>query len=110
MQSIGNRHISQNPDLPDGRHLLYVVSDNGLNINLATQIYAFAIDSTLTESGAPVSSRLSLFSRASQEVVSPIAAETAGGAKWIIRGGHHDRIGHRCHDRRRRDPCRDVAH
>jgi len=31
-------------DLGDGRHLLYVISDNYLNPNLATHIYAFAID------------------------------------------------------------------
>jgi hypothetical protein len=37
------------PDLPDGRHLLYVISDNDLNTTLATQIYAFAIDSTLID-------------------------------------------------------------
>jgi hypothetical protein len=35
------------PDLPDGRHVLYVVSDNDLNPALATQIYAFAIDPAL---------------------------------------------------------------
>ncbi len=34
-------------DLDDGRHLLYVVSDNDLNPNLATQIYAFAIEPSL---------------------------------------------------------------
>lgn len=34
-------------DLEDGRHLLYVISDNDLNPNLATQIYAFAIDASL---------------------------------------------------------------
>jgi len=36
-------------DLPDGRHLLYVVSDNDLNLSLATQLYAFAIDPSLVE-------------------------------------------------------------
>ena len=35
------------PDLPDGRHVLYVISDNDLNPALATQIYAFAIDPSL---------------------------------------------------------------
>lgn len=35
------------PDLPDGRHVLYVISDNDLNPNLATQIYSFAIDPSL---------------------------------------------------------------
>lgn len=34
-------------DLPDGRHVLYVISDNDLNPLLATQIYAFAIDPSL---------------------------------------------------------------
>jgi hypothetical protein len=32
------------PDLPDGRHLLLVTSDNDLNTQIPTQIYAFAID------------------------------------------------------------------
>ena len=32
------------PDLKDGRHLLYVFSDNDLTPSLPTQIYAFAID------------------------------------------------------------------
>jgi hypothetical protein len=32
------------PDLKDGRHLLYVFSDNDLTPELPTQIYAFAID------------------------------------------------------------------
>ncbi len=32
------------PDLPDGRHVLYLVSDNDLNTTFPTQIYAFAID------------------------------------------------------------------
>jgi hypothetical protein len=32
------------PDLPDGRHVLYVLSDNDLYPLLPTQIYAFAID------------------------------------------------------------------
>jgi hypothetical protein len=32
------------PDLPDGRHMLYVVSDNDLFPGLPTQIFAFAID------------------------------------------------------------------
>ncbi len=36
--------LAWGPDLPDGRHLLYVISDNDLNPALATQIYAFAID------------------------------------------------------------------
>ena len=36
--------IAWGPDLPDGRHLLYVASDNDLFPGLQTQIYAFAID------------------------------------------------------------------
>src|ERR1044072_2341717 len=39
--------LSWGPDLSDGRHLLYVVSDNDLNPTLATQIYAFAIEPAL---------------------------------------------------------------
>jgi hypothetical protein len=39
--------LAWGPDLPDGRHLLYVVSDNDLNPALGTQIYAFAIDPSL---------------------------------------------------------------
>jgi hypothetical protein len=39
--------LAWGPDLPDGRHLLYVISDNDLNPSLATQIYAFAIEPTL---------------------------------------------------------------
>ena len=39
--------LAWGPDLPDGRHVLYVISDNDLNPGLATQIYAFAIDSSL---------------------------------------------------------------
>lgn len=41
--------LAWGPDLPDGRHMLYVVSDNDLNPNLATQIYAFAIDASLLD-------------------------------------------------------------
>ena len=36
------------PDLPDGRHVLYVASDNDLNTGRPTQIYAFAIDGSAT--------------------------------------------------------------
>src|SRR5262249_18613081 len=36
--------LAWGPDLPDGRHLLYVVSDNDLTPTLPTQIFAFAID------------------------------------------------------------------
>lgn len=39
--------LSWGPDLPDGRHLLYVISDNDLNPSLATQIYAFGIEPAL---------------------------------------------------------------
>jgi hypothetical protein len=39
--------LAWGPDLEDGRHLLYVISDNDLNPSLATQVYAFAIDSSL---------------------------------------------------------------
>src|ERR1044072_6862613 len=39
--------LAWGPDLPDGRHMLYVISDNDLNPSLATQIYAFAIDPSL---------------------------------------------------------------
>lgn len=41
--------LAWGPDLHDGRHLLYVMSDNDLNPNLDTQIYAFAIDSSLID-------------------------------------------------------------
>ena len=36
--------LAWGPDLPDGRHLLYVISDNDLVPGLPTQIFAFAID------------------------------------------------------------------
>ena len=39
--------LAWGPDLADGRHVLYVISDNDLNASLATQIYAFAIDPSL---------------------------------------------------------------
>ena len=39
--------LAWGPDLPDGRHVLYVISDNDLNPALATQIYSFAIDPSL---------------------------------------------------------------
>jgi hypothetical protein len=41
--------LAWGPNLPDGRHVLYVVSDNDLNPNLATQLYAFAIDPSLID-------------------------------------------------------------
>lgn len=36
--------LAWGPDLEDGRHVLYVFSDNDLNPGLASQIYSFAID------------------------------------------------------------------
>ena len=39
--------LAWGPDLEDGRHVLYVFSDNDLNPALATQIYSFAIDQAL---------------------------------------------------------------
>ena len=36
--------LAWGPDLPDGRHVLYVLSDNDLNLGIPTQIYAFAVD------------------------------------------------------------------
>jgi len=39
--------LAWGPDLADGRHLLYMISDNDLNPGLATQIYAFAIEPAL---------------------------------------------------------------
>jgi hypothetical protein len=36
--------LAWGPDLADGRHVLYVFSDNDLNPNLASQVFAFAID------------------------------------------------------------------
>jgi hypothetical protein len=36
--------LSWGPNLPDGRHVLYVLTDNDLFPGLPTQIYAFAID------------------------------------------------------------------
>ena len=39
--------LAWGPDLEDGRHVLYVVSDNDLNPGLATQLYSFAIDPSL---------------------------------------------------------------
>jgi hypothetical protein len=39
--------LAWGPDLPDGRHVLYVISDNDLTPTLATQIFAFAIDPPL---------------------------------------------------------------
>jgi 3-phytase len=36
--------LAWGPDLADGRHVLYVVSDNDLSTVLPTKIYAFAVD------------------------------------------------------------------
>src|SRR5690349_16406180 len=36
------------PDLPNGHHMLYVTSDNDLNIGFPTQIYAFEVDPSPT--------------------------------------------------------------
>lgn len=41
--------LSWGPDLENGHHLLYVVSDNDLNPNLATQIFAFSIAPSLLD-------------------------------------------------------------
>jgi len=41
--------LAWGPDTADGRHLLYVVSDNDLNPALATQLYAFAIDASVVD-------------------------------------------------------------
>jgi len=45
-----DRRLAWGPDLEDGRHMLYVMSDNDLNPALATQIYAFAISASLLNS------------------------------------------------------------
>jgi hypothetical protein len=39
--------LAWGPDLADGRHVLYVISDNDLNPARGTQIYAFAISDSL---------------------------------------------------------------
>jgi hypothetical protein len=36
--------LAWGPDLPNGHHLLYVLSDNDLNTGFPTQIYAFEVD------------------------------------------------------------------
>ena len=36
--------MARGPDLPNGHHLLYVLSDNDLNTGFPTQIYAFEVD------------------------------------------------------------------
>jgi len=40
--------LAWGPDLADGRHLLYVISDNDLSPGRPTQIYGFAIDGSPT--------------------------------------------------------------
>ena len=45
--------LTWGPDLPDGRHLLYVISDNDLTPTLATRIFAFAIDPEEAAVAAP---------------------------------------------------------
>jgi hypothetical protein len=45
--------LAWGPDLEDGRHVLYVISDNDLNPDLATQIYSFAIDTSLLNFETP---------------------------------------------------------
>ena len=39
--------LAWGPNLEDGRHVLYVVSDNDLSQTLATQLYSFAIEPSL---------------------------------------------------------------
>ena len=39
--------LAWGPDLEDGRHVLYLFSDNDLNPSLASQIFSFAIDPAL---------------------------------------------------------------
>jgi hypothetical protein len=41
--------LAWGPDLSDGRHLLYVISDNDLNPDLATQIFAFAVEDSTAD-------------------------------------------------------------
>ena len=41
--------LAWGPDLPDGRHVLYIISDNDLTPTLDTQIFAFAIDHSLID-------------------------------------------------------------
>ncbi len=41
--------LTWGPDLPDGRHVLYVISDNDLTPSVATQIFAFAIDPSFVD-------------------------------------------------------------
>ena len=41
--------LAWGPDLPDGRHLLYVFSDNDLNPDIPTYIFAFAIDPSVVD-------------------------------------------------------------
>ena len=39
--------LAWGPDLGDGRHVLYVISDNDLNPTIDTQLYSFAIEPSL---------------------------------------------------------------
>jgi hypothetical protein len=39
--------LAWGPDLGDGRHVLYVISDNDLSPTIATQLYSFAIEPSL---------------------------------------------------------------
>ena len=39
--------LAWGPDLEDGRHVLYVISDNDLNPTISTQLYSFAIEPSL---------------------------------------------------------------
>lgn len=45
--------LAWGPDLPDGRHVIYVISDNDLYPGRPTQVFAFAIDGSA--SGANIS-------------------------------------------------------
>src|SRR5262245_2555506 len=40
--------LAWGPDLPNGHHVLYVLSDNDLNTTFPTQIYAFEVDPGVT--------------------------------------------------------------
>ena len=52
--------LAWGPDLPDGRHVLYVISDNDLLPAVATQIFAFAIDPSLIDLREAVSAATAL--------------------------------------------------
>ncbi|MEO7157217.1 MAG: esterase-like activity of phytase family protein [Vicinamibacterales bacterium] len=38
--------LAWGPNLPDGRHVLFVMSDNDLYLGRPTQVFAFAVDSS----------------------------------------------------------------